>query len=423
MYMIRNRNKKTKVTYVKLGLLYLFVFSLPFEYWNPWGISSFFTISKMVGILYFVLSMGSPKINFTLKYNSFFIALLFILLGWITIMSLINAGSSTRIFDQTLLQCILLFWLVSNDFIRHPKAIRFVFLFFILGVSVMGVLLQFGIGAGVDVNVPTGEDRITFFGANSNLIGNYAVIATMLCISLLFKQSMYFGRKSMLLLFTFPGLILLIGASGSRGALVALLIGLFTFLLFYKTRTRRKLLIWIVGGCLSIFLVQHVLQSDIMEERVSQSLDNGGSILGGREEIWETAFEIFADRPLVGWGTSGYENQMLIRYHEYKDTHNMFLYLMVTGGIIGLFIMLLFLYGIWKRSYRSLKENSNNLPICLFIIYLIIAFKGGGFIHSKMPWLLLAYCSLPEHSQAIMAFLRKGLKQSQEYLEGKISTR
>src|SRR5207237_614903 len=135
-------------------------------------------------------------------------------------------------------------------------------------------------------------------GQNPNLIANIWVLGLLTLLGVT-----YGGLKSALRrrFLTWPLFILLavtIVRTGSRGALLALGVGLLAFVLRGETlwmRLRNVALVLIGIG----FFVLLAYRSGDTRSRF-QTLGTGD--LAGRERIYPASWETFYDQPLLGWG-------------------------------------------------------------------------------------------------------------------------
>lgn len=109
------------------------------------------------------------------------------------------------------------------------------------------------------------------------------------------------------------------------------------------------------------------------EEKISNW--NGLTI---RLAIWECAMDVFFDKPILGVGTGNYKSALLGSYTENGfqyginknyGSHNQYIYLLITHGIIGL---LIFLISISYLSIQAIKMKDYLMAI--FITIFMIAF-------------------------------------------------
>ncbi|MDR5589336.1 O-antigen ligase family protein [Christiangramia sp. SM2212] len=371
----------------KIASLLLFVFALPFSYWDPLGIASMFSITKAFGFMYAIFAFLTFKSSFERGITLPVVRLLLFIWILMAIQSLVHWWYNTRfsIMEFSLIQNILLFWLISSDIIRNKKIIKFIFLAIVLGVALMVALSSFGIGISLEMEL--GEQRLSFFGANSNNIAVFLSLALILIIYLSYKKK--FGKKSYLLLFLVLPILSMIGMTGSRSALILVGLSLLCFFLFFKTKIWKKIILLSFGTLFVGYSLEKIVSSEIMAKRIEKTMHS--QELGPRGEIWSSAFNIFLEKPVLGWGQTGYEKQIMNNFNGiYWDTHNLFLYLMVTTGIIGITIFIFFLFRLIKNSWIYYKINADPIMLVILLFYLTNISKTGAVINNNTMWVLAA---------------------------------
>jgi O-antigen ligase len=299
-----------------------------------------------------------------------------------------HIGNLYGVFEITFFQNIILFFLVANDLLNDPKLKKKIFLALISGVFIMGSLSSLGIGIEVNLEAVGIGNRLSFFGSNPNNVGNLAAVTILFVIAMVYEKANYFGKRTLLLLLTLPSLLSILALSGSRGALVISFAGAMALIFLKKTTTDKKIIYTVFSIAILAFALNQVLQTGIMENRIQKTLEEGN--IGGRGDIWNIALGIFYENPFFGVGNTGYDFLMAARYGEIKDTHNIFLYFMVSGGIIALGIYLIFFYSLYKSAKRYYRHFKNPLLFALLLVYLVSVFKSGGAINSKLYWILAA---------------------------------
>lgn len=381
---------------IKIFSLCLLAFSLGFEYWDPFGVRSIFTVTKFAGFLYAFLSLFDLKNNLKISiHNRVFIYSAFSLWLWLTFISLVNVGinGGNLSFLFGILQVILLYWLVFNDVLYNPKIRQLVFLFLILGMLLISILLSLGIGIenlrGDQID-DIDSTRVYFMGMNPNRMGDLAAIAILLIFSLVFSRKN--NKIWFLLLLIIPSLLSVIGFSGSRGSFIVIFLGLCFFFLLRKSTIRQKMVFLVIGSVSSIFIFGFLENFEMLQGRLTNTYEGGD--IGGRFDIWKSVLNIIQENPVFGTGTEGYKLKMLQEYGEQKDPHNLFLYVWVVGGMIALLLLLIFYIRTLKNALLNLKINRDSTNVMIFIAALFLVSKTGGVIESKLIWLMLA-CIAP----------------------------
>ncbi|WP_353150639.1 O-antigen ligase family protein [Flavobacterium sp.] len=371
---------------IKRFSLFLFILSLPFEYWDPFGIASFFSVTKMAGFGYAVSAFLIGKDSFDSSIFKYVRILLYLYVLMLVLNMLNYVGiNKVSVFNFTLFQNILLYWLIASDIKKQNIQVNSILLYFIVSIVFMSILLLFGIGIGQEFE--ENVTRITFFGNNPNTVGVLAGLAIAFSLYFILNPSKTFQKKGLLVLIVIPSFVNLIILSGSRGALIStVIVVLFMFIMKKSTFIKKIIFIGLLV-VISNYLIDKVKESDLMFTRLTESLEKGST--AGRSDIWEDVIELWKNRPLLGYGATGFETEMIIIYGSGKDAHNLFLYILVTSGLIGLCIFLYFIILHMKRAINSFIKG-DVLIMVLLIFYLTTVLKSGGAINNKLMWLLLA---------------------------------
>ena len=364
----------------------LFVFILCYAVYNPFGKDSPLTLTNVVGSIYLLAAILTfkSKINYS-EIKPFVIPLLLLFI-WITIMSIINISPNNEhcsAFNFGLFRNILLFILIFYDLkgdLKFQNKIINTYLFSIVSIAILAAL-------NIEVTYHS-TGRLLLFGTNANEVGLWCVFGICFII-----DKAIFGNKSnsnrLLLLLLIPLLLSLIAKTGSRGAVVLLITSIIAFSFYLPGKFKTKLIIFflLIVFVLSILLV--VIQNEILADRFLSFFETGDT--SGRGELWLNTFLIIKENPIFGFGETGYELRITNLIGEYMGTHNVFLYILVVGGVIGLFLFLLFLYRIYKSVMDNYHLNNQVLPIILFLIIFLLMMKGGGVLIDRVLWFILAY--------------------------------
>jgi O-antigen ligase len=114
--------------------------------------------------------------------------------------------------------------------------------------------------------------------------------------------------------------------------------------------------------------------SDVYNYTMEQ--DNVANVLtSGRVKIWEKTFEDIKIKPLFGYGLGYYQQD----YGEYShlSVHNLYLYLFVCFGIVGMLFLSIGFYQIFKiiRDSLLIRNNYDVKIVCLTMI-IVTLFHG-----------------------------------------------
>ncbi|MBN2570183.1 MAG: O-antigen ligase family protein [Deltaproteobacteria bacterium] len=105
----------------------------------------------------------------------------------------------------------------------------------------------------------------------------------------------------------------------------------------------------------------------------------GKPLRSGRETIWPELFTYILDKPLFGYGInqdSGYfQSASAILKFRGLDSHNIYLEMLVRGGIVLLSFFMVLFYRIWGSFYSRKRNAMSRIAASGFISFL---FLGAG---------------------------------------------
>lgn len=367
--------------------LLLFVFGVNFEYWDPFGLQGVFSISKMAAIIYIASWVPKIKQISFKQVNYFLIPLIFYLLMEFFSSSINNIYVSSILgtFNFKLAQLLLILVLIVNHLYNSPRMLNYVLYAFIINILLLSILSIFGIGISYNDNATLEEGRLRMFGENPNIIGLKASLALIMVFYYFFEVKL--KLKIILVVVMLPLLSMLI-ATASRGALLAMFFGLAILLLIQQLTLVKKIVLLGLGIIFSVWLFNYIMKSDeLFASRMNVFLEEGNT---GRNDLWEGAVEIIQDHFIIGVGRQGALPMMRQYIGRAMDPHNVFLYVLMTTGIIGFTFFMTFIIRLMYRLYLKFKIDKNPLFLVLFAILLFNMSKAGGFIGSTFMWFLSA---------------------------------
>jgi len=367
-------------------LFYAFIFSLIFETIGEDLIEP----PTIVGVLLVGSVLLQPRLFLRWPTKGFwsFIVYLYLFVA----MGLMEPTEYRSMFvhDATVLfQLALLGWIAFNIMRDHATAQK-ALLTLAIACSFLAVLQFFGLAHSA-IEAKGSVVRAAVFGFHPNHLARILILGMLAFISILYSR-----RKSLtipLLLIAPPLLILsaVLLQTGSRGAILALGASLMTFAL--KKGSLKKKIVNVLGLTLLLgVLGAAVLESDVMRERFEETIEDGD--MARRELIYPTAFQMFTEKPLLGWGpvTSVYELGMRLGHpeEEIKNPHNLILYGVVTSGLIGSFPLFLGIGLAAFSAWRARNRAHGMLPLAMIIAVLVVN-MSGVWLFNKMHWLVMAY--------------------------------
>jgi len=365
--------------------LYLFIFTIVFEAWDPFGLKGVFTIARIAGLFYLASSL--PFIYNRLFANETKIILLslvfFLFFYTFSTLRYFQPGTPDQsAFSMALFQNIVMFLFITNHLLQSNRATKYALVSFFLSVVLMGLLYLLGIG--IDVEIELEKMRLTLFGENPNMIGNKAVVAYLIALYFLLTPPKNNVRKStvikILFIATIPLFFSLVLASGSRGAfLIFFIAGLFALLLL-KLPVAYKTILLVTGIIVTIYIFDFVyLKESVMHERLRQTIEEGE--FGGRDIMIKNSINVFKDYPLFGVGRIALQTG-----GKTRDPHNVFLAVLLASGLFGFLPFLYFNYKVFNKVIFNYRLSKDFFYPVLAITLLLIMFKSGGLITTKFLW-------------------------------------
>jgi O-antigen ligase len=137
-------------------------------------------------------------------------------------------------------------------------------------------------------------------------------------------------------------------------------------------------------ACVCILFLSPTVRSRtalmIHDIRSYENSDPNTSI-GWRIFMWNGAVKIFLENPWTGTGTGGYQTamrkyetpQISSKFNDLKDPHNIFLYMAINFGILGLIVMIWLFYILVSKSWRQ----CDNLIGFTILAFTLVTFIGN----------------------------------------------
>ncbi len=204
----------------------------------------------------------------------------------------------------------------------------------------------------------------TPFG-NVNSIGIYCAVSIALAIYKLVTEK----RHKVLMIAAIIVVTPLIMFTGSRKALLSVLVGIIAFIFSYtENRNIIKRLFWIIVAVVSLFImIEYIPAFESIRDRFVEMLNifttgdnlNGGDI--NRMMYLEKGFESFLESPLIGNGFC-YSQYLFQAY-----SHNNYIELLMNNGIIGFASF----YSVYVLLISNVKHITYNRKIYSLVVTII----------------------------------------------------
>lgn len=190
--------------------------------------------------------------------------------------------------------------------------------------------------------------------------------------------------------------------NGTRGGWLAVAITLSLLLLHYMMISKRNLIL----GILLVSVCSGILyNNDSFMHRVSTITNNKYQSNSERLLMWNSAWNMFKDHPVLGVGLGQYTDNYQQKYispkakePQQKHAHNNFMQMLAENGIIG-FLSFVIMFGyIIINNLKKYMHNKNPYSIMIAAMSLSLLLQGftefnfGNSAVVKVYWLLLGCC-------------------------------
>jgi putative inorganic carbon (hco3(-)) transporter len=134
----------------------------------------------------------------------------------------------------------------------------------------------------------------------------------------------------------------------SRGGYAAFLVGW----LYIGVIKKRSLLVLLIA----FLTCWQAIVPTAVKERIFMTTNEDGTIdhsAGSRLNLWEEAFTVFEGDPVFGTGFNTYAYRS--NFEGYKDTHNLYVKILVETGAFGLCLFLVLLWKMYHAGYKLFR--------------------------------------------------------------------
>lgn len=209
----------------------------------------------------------------------------------------------------------------------------------------------------------------------------------------LYKSS---EKKRAKVLYAICAITIIIGMLfiASRGAMLALIVSILVYIFAIKKEKIKFTTILITAiSCVLIYFIIVALEITSIERlSIASILEDAGT---GRFEIWKRLFRYMSqDGVLRVFGGYGFGTELFITRMatgQYMGIHNTYLEYFFTTGIIGICLMIWFLFSVFKNA----KKKEDSIAIVLWVSLMVVCLPLGFFLN-KGAWnvLMLAITGL-----------------------------
>jgi O-antigen ligase len=363
---------------------YAFVFSLAFDAPGRLPIE----LTTMTGALLLLVACWQPRLCFGRRPAAFWWFLGYLYVYWLAFVVGGGQHASDAVRSFLFAFQALLIFLVAFNLMRFEVVARQAWKALVLAAVILALMTVLGIMT----KVGQGSQRVTVFGQNPNRAGVLLAVGLLASIGLAYGPSRWLRPRWL----AWPAAALIGMAmikGGSRGSLVAMAAGLWTFSFFGRTlgvRLRNAAIAVLAMG----FLGWLAMRSPVMQHRIQQAQQGD---LAGRQNIFPAAWHMFLDRPVIGWGP---DNQYVLAIRlrlppalwASRDTHNLVLEVLTATGLAGSIPVFLGFWLCFWAAWRARAGPEGIMPLTL-LLAMLVADMSGNYVVLKLQWVILAYAA------------------------------
>ena len=296
-------------------------------------------------------------------------------------------------------QLLILFWITYNLF-RYDGMPQRALLSLALSASIVAVLTLSGI-THKTYDTGLASQRVSAFDSDPNNLAGLLALAFIGLVGITWAKGRPLLRSKLIAGALAALIALFVLQTGSRGAMVALVVGVMALSQSIGSASTRIRTFLVAAVLVGTFVVVGY-NTPTIRLRFERTLQTGS--MAKREEIYPLAFQLFLKRPIFGWGVVTNTAQLASRLDAeglmppltapngsyFKATHNMILYVLSASGIMG---TLPFLIGLWlclRSAWKARRGSQGFLPFALALTVLLLDMSVDGH-HWKQHWIFMAY--------------------------------
>lgn len=343
-----------------------------------------------VTFAYFFVSLidtSSFKTIINFKMGLQFCMLWLILLVFITITTLIYANRDPSLMLMKWTKAILLFCLVLKDTYNNQKLILNIAVCYTISAFICAILMINGIGIEL-YGYELGEVRMTFLGTNENKMAMVYVFSFAINLYLLDK---YLKKSTIVIACVFSMILYLyvLANFASRGAFICIMIILSYYFIIYNKSSSffKNIVMVIIGLYIIVYAYDYMTSIDVFSRRVEMTEEGD---YGERDILVRAALQIFYEHSFFGVGLEKVMYDIYVITGSLKTPHNLYLYILSAGGIVGFSIFMTLIIKSTLFIYRYGHKKRLFLPVLLFICVLIDFAKNGGALTTGVNYALYA---------------------------------
>jgi len=310
-----------------------------------------------------------------------------------------NAAFTDAIIAQlfTMIQMLILFS-ISYNLLRSDRVKESTLLVVVVSCIVLASLQILGI---TSTSLEEYGDRVSTLGGNPNTLASVLSLGLLVLVGLAYGRKQMDSKMRLLAWVSSAVLVVCVVQTGSRGNMLALMLSLFV-LVIKPHNFVQNLKAGLVVSLLIGFVAVASYQIEFVRDRWERTYYDED--VSGRQDIYATAWEMFLEKPIIGWGPVKHYYELGYRLLvPTRDPHNLYLWLLLEVGLLG---AIPFVGGLWIctiSAWKARRTSQGVLPLAMVVFYLLANLKGTYL--DKYFWIVLAY-TLASNNQNAIAWQR-----------------
>ncbi len=275
--------------------------------------------------------------------------LIFIAFSFLTILPAVDFFRGLASLRNYIVGWIVL--VLTLHYVKNSKQIRKLFWGLMIWGVVLSLLQLYQVLQQGNILLTVLTKNIHLSWGSSNYIAAFYAILIPLILSMIFTRGISSIAKGVLLCATLL-MIISMFLTGSRGAVVALIVGLIVLLWrFHSWRMTTAFLFFCGFAGVIIFSIpsSQIIWQGLVGYQTSPSVLS-------RIELWQESLRIFRLHPILGVGLGNINYHVQLAGTLFMRSHNLVLELLSETGIIGLLLFLSLLIGILRAQIKNCQQ-------------------------------------------------------------------
>ena len=381
-----------------------FVFAVPWEESIP--LLDGFVVGRWIGLITLVLVLLRIAVTGRFRRPSLLHAGMCALMAWAAFSILWTIDrQSTLERAGTYIQLLAAVWMIWELAVAESR-VPVLLQSYVLGTSVLAIstIVNFAIGKqAADLWAEAGkvkwhDSRYSAYGINENDLGLMLALSVPMTLYLLTRRK---GPLTVLFCWLHLGICFTaLLLCGSRGALLAAIIGLGLFPLIMSRLPRWQRVAFVIACAAGLAIGISLVPEDAWTRYQSIGAEITQGTLTHRTLLWSAGLESFRDHAFVGVGAGAYGAAVLRAVDMPYVAHNTYLSVLVELGVVGALLLFGLLAGLYYAAWQM-----RYVERCFWLVLLSVWAVGVCALtweYFKPTWLLFGLLAAHLYSRRVV---------------------